>query len=69
MPSNASPKSTFEPLLSLTDLAGFLNTTRRTIERMRAAGKLPPADIKVGKMPRWQAATIRAWLAGQGPLS
>jgi hypothetical protein len=30
---------------------------------MLASGKLPRPDLHVGRMPRWQAATIRTWIA------
>jgi len=30
------------------------------------AGKVPKPDIKIGKMPRWKAATIRAWIERGG---
>ena len=49
-----------EPMLSIHDLATLLSCSRRLVERMRSAGKVPKPDIKIGKMPRWKAATIRA---------
>ncbi len=54
-----------EPLLSIDDLAALLSCSRRLVERMRAAGKIPRAEIKIGKMPRWSAETIRRWI-GEG---
>jgi excisionase family DNA binding protein len=53
------------PLLSVDDLARTLNASRRTIERMRSAGKLPRPDLLIGKMPRWKQSTIREWLDEQ----
>ncbi len=55
-----------EPLLSIDDLAALLSCSRRLVERMRTAGKVPKPDIKIGKMPRWKAATIRAWIERGG---
>ncbi len=55
-----------EPMLSIDDLAALLSCSRRQVERMRSAGKIPKPDIKVGKMPRWKAATIRGWIERGG---
>jgi hypothetical protein len=55
-----------EPMLGIDDLARILNCSRRLVERMRAAGKIPTPDFKVGKMPRWQPETIRRWLEKGG---
>jgi excisionase family DNA binding protein len=54
------------PLLTIEDLAALLKCSRRLVERMRSAGKLPPPDLHVGRMPRWKAATIRAWIEKGG---
>ena len=55
-----------EPLLGIDDLAAILRCSRRLVERMRSAGKVPKPDIKIGKMPRWKAATIQAWIERGG---
>ena len=55
-----------EPLLSIDDLARILGCSRRLMERMRSAGKVPEPDIKIGKMPRWRVETIRRWIEGGG---
>src|SRR5208337_3032087 len=55
-----------EPMLSLTDLARILSCSRRLIERMRSAGRLPRPDLHVGRMPRWRAETIRRWIEAGG---
>ncbi len=69
-PEAVRPKRTLppgiEPLLGIDDLAALLNCCRRLVERMRSAGKIPKPDIKIGKMPRWKAATIRAWIERGG---
>ena len=51
-----------EPLLSIDDLTVILNCSRRHVERMRSAGKVPKPDLQVGRMPRWKPATIRVWM-------
>ena len=55
-----------EPMLSIDDLAAILRCSRRVVERLRSGGKVPKPDIKIGKMPRWKAATIRAWIEKGG---
>jgi predicted DNA-binding transcriptional regulator AlpA len=54
-----------EPLLSLDDLAAALSCSRRAVERLRSAAKLPPPDLRIGRMPRWKPATVRAWIDAQ----
>ena len=66
LPVPPKPTDSLEPLLSVADLARVLNGSRRTIERLRAAGKLPRPDLHIGKMPRWKAETIRRWIEGSG---
>jgi predicted DNA-binding transcriptional regulator AlpA len=56
------PAPSVEPLMSQDDFARVLNAGRRTVERMRAAGRLPKPDLHVGKMPRWRPESVRAWL-------
>jgi hypothetical protein len=64
-PGRALPAS-LEPMLGIDDLAALLNCSRRLVERMRSAGKVPNPDIKIGKMPRWRAETIRRWIERGG---
>jgi predicted DNA-binding transcriptional regulator AlpA len=52
-----------EPLLSVTDLARILAVSRRSCERLRAAGKLPRPDLHLGRSPRWRTETVRRWIA------
>ncbi|MBV8126804.1 MAG: helix-turn-helix domain-containing protein [Planctomycetaceae bacterium] len=65
-PEADRPKRTLptgiEPMLHIDDLAALLSCSRRLVERMRSAGKIPKPDIHVGKCPRWKPATIRAWI-------
>jgi len=53
-------------MLGIDDLAAVFSCSRRIIERMRAAGKVPKPDIKIGKMPRWKPETIRSWIEKGG---
>ena len=55
-----------EPLLSIDDLTVILNCSRRLVERMRSAGKVPPPDLHVGRMPRWKPETVRRWMEAGG---
>jgi hypothetical protein len=55
-----------EPLLSIDDLSVILKCSRRLVERMRSAGKLPPPDLHVGRCPRWKPETIRQYIEGKG---
>jgi predicted DNA-binding transcriptional regulator AlpA len=56
-----------EPLLRMADLARVLNCSRRVVERMRAASRLPKPDLFVGnRSPRWKPTTIRLWIEEGG---
>jgi predicted DNA-binding transcriptional regulator AlpA len=59
--SNPTPIA-LEQLVSLEGLTTFLNTSRRTVERLKASGKLPKPDIRLGRMPRWRPETLLGWL-------
>ncbi len=65
-PRGRTLPASIEPLLHIDDLAALLSCSRRLVERMRSAGKLPKPDIHVGKCPRWKPATIRAWIERGG---
>jgi len=69
-PSEAQPARTLpagiERMLGIDDLAVLLSCSRRVVERMRSAGKVPRPDIKIGKMPRWKPETIRRWIESGG---
>jgi hypothetical protein len=39
---------------------------RRTIERLRSAGKFPKPDLHVGKAPLWKPASVVAWVERGG---
>jgi predicted DNA-binding transcriptional regulator AlpA len=53
------------PMVSIDDLMTLLRCSRRLVERLRVAGKVPRPDMMVGRCPRWKAATIRAWVDSQ----
>ena len=65
-PETGKPKRTLpagiERLLGIDDLATLLSCSRRLVERMRAAGKIPLPDMYIGKMPRWWPERIRRWV-------
>jgi predicted DNA-binding transcriptional regulator AlpA len=50
----------------LGDVAAALGISRRTLERERSAGRFPPPDLTIGRMPLWRPETIRAWIEGGG---
>jgi predicted site-specific integrase-resolvase len=50
------------------DIVRALGISRRTFERERSAGRIPPPDLHVGKMPLWKPATIQAWIDAAGKL-
>ena len=64
-PGRTLPAS-IEPMLHIDDLAALLSCSRRLVERMRSAGKVPKPDIQIGRMPQWKAAMIRAWIERRG---
>ncbi len=52
-----------EPLLRISDLERWLACDRRTIERMRASGRLAKPDLLISsRSPRWKVSTIQAWI-------
>lgn len=63
-PSNLSAAG-IEPLLCIEDWSAALGCSRRMVERMRSAGRIPKPDVMVGKMPRWRPETFRRWIDAQ----
>jgi len=59
-----------ESLLSMGDLCRILKVSRSKLERLRAAGRVPPPDVDLRTVskpiPRWRPDTIRRWLEGGG---
>ncbi len=56
----------FEPMLGIDDLAAILRCSRRLVERMCSAGRVPKPDFHAGRCPRWRAETIRRWIEAGG---
>jgi predicted DNA-binding transcriptional regulator AlpA len=52
--------------LRLNELAHALGVSRRTIERKRSAGRFPPPDLTIGRMPLWRLETIDEWAKSGG---
>jgi excisionase family DNA binding protein len=52
-----------EPLLTVKQLAAFLNVNERTVLKLLAEGALP--GVKVGNQWRFRKATIETWLDDQ----
>lgn len=50
----------------LDELSRALGVSRRTLERERAAGRLPKPDLQIGRMPLWRCETIRRWIERGG---
>ena len=44
------------------EIAGFLNVSTRTVQRMIATGEIPKPDKTIGRMKRWLPSTIEAWI-------
>lgn len=58
-----STKNNSNKMLSPREFAQFLGVSRRTFQTWRAAGKLPPPDVDIGRVLRWAPETIRDWLS------
>lgn len=64
-PGEPQPRSAIEPMLSIAQFAEALLVSRRTLERMLSAGKVPRPDLRAGRMPRWKPETVRRWIDSQ----
>lgn len=53
------------PMFSPESYADYLGIGRRTFQSWRAAGKLPPPDLAIGRVLRWRPETVTSWLATQ----
>ena len=62
----AAEQVALEPLMTVNDVVGILRCDRRTLERLRAAGKFPKPAMTIGRSPRWHAADVRAWIERGG---
>ncbi len=68
--TTSPPEARIGPMgLRLNDLGPALGVCRRTIERLRSAGKFPKPDRMIGKRtPIWSPETIRQWVEKGGGL-
>jgi predicted DNA-binding transcriptional regulator AlpA len=64
--ANPSLAATIEPLGTIESWSLALVVSVPTIERLRRAGKIPPPDVMIGRLPRWKPSTIRAWIESGG---
>jgi len=55
-----------ERLLSVRDLAVLLQVSERAVWSWLASGRLPAA-VRVGRLVRWRASDVEAWLAAGCP--
>lgn len=53
-------------LLTADELASLLRLSKRTLWRLRSAGKIPP-PVRLGACVRWRVVDIDAWLAAGCP--
>lgn len=60
------PAQTEARLFDADQLAELFGCSRRHVERMDSAGKLPAA-IRIGRLKRWKQAELRAWLDAGAP--
>jgi predicted DNA-binding transcriptional regulator AlpA len=56
------PAAAIESLIDIDGLARILGCNRRTVERLRSAGRLPPPTLLIGRRPRWAPSVIRRWI-------
>lgn len=63
----AAPADNSPALLTVADLAEMLNTSSRSIYRLKSEDKLP-AELRLGQQPRWRRTEIESWIdAGMLP--
>ncbi len=65
--SDNHPAFVSTQMLSPSDIAALLRISRRTLQTWRAAGKLPPPDLHIGKVIRWKPESIESWLSEKQP--
>jgi excisionase family DNA binding protein len=61
-PEAATP---VESLWTPRDLASYLKVSVRMVQRMASAGQLPK-PVYVGRLPRWNAAVVQAYVERGG---
>jgi len=69
VPARPAPPQ-IQPLLAMADLCQILRISRSKLERLRAAGKIPPPDLDLRTVskpiPRWRRETIDRWIERGG---
>ena len=69
LPRDARESRPDQLLLSAESLAELLDVSKRTLWRLRSAGRLPK-PVRIGGSVRWRADEVRRWIAsGCPPLS
>jgi len=64
--TNSTATPTVANLLSKSDVARVLGCGVRTVERLISSKRLPEADVRVGRLPRWRPETIAEWINAGG---
>jgi predicted DNA-binding transcriptional regulator AlpA len=52
-------------LWSQDDISALIGLSRRSIERLRSAGRFPRPDLALGRRVLWRPETIRDWIDKQ----
>jgi excisionase family DNA binding protein len=53
-------------MLDVNEVAALLKCSARTVTRMHKERQMPPA-VRLGRLCRWNRATIEAWIADNCP--
>jgi len=64
--AHPSKASLIPTLVTRDDIADALRVDKRTLDRLRSAGKLPKPDLFIFRSSRWRPETIRAWIESGG---
>jgi predicted DNA-binding transcriptional regulator AlpA len=62
-PPEAAAPAVERLTLRLDEVAAALGVSRRLIERERSAGRFPPPDRTIGRVPLWSRQTLIEWIA------
>ena len=52
-------------LLDPRGVAKRLGVGKRTFERMLSSGAFPACDLRIGRLTKWEPATVRAWVQAE----
>lgn len=69
--SSPTPDVDLDPLWSSRRVRAFVDVAERTFRRWLAAGKFPPADVRIGHREgrqalRWKRSTVESWVSRGG---